>query len=302
MKTLGNHFYRDGAIHHLYLKALKGNVIFYRVEDYILYFTLFCVLAMRYRISVYAFCIMFNHTHSSVKAPDRDLFLSFCRDLQSIFARDFNEEYGRKGPLMMKCGYAPKQSPKAIRTNFIYIENNPVAGRLVVKALEYKWNLLAYYRNSNPFSKKLVKRNCRFRMRRALKLIDECRKNKDYINYRTSERIFQGLTREESLQIVDYIITSYNVLDYDKFFSAFGGYEKAIITIDSTTGREDEIVEEWEDYSIYRKILSSMMKRKIYDLDFGFDAMSRNDLNRLLKSIDSNSFSHKHIKRFFHIG
>lgn len=62
MKNRKNRFYREGSAHHLYLKAMRGDVLFYRTEDFIFYLTLVYVLAERYGIEIDAMCIMFNHT------------------------------------------------------------------------------------------------------------------------------------------------------------------------------------------------------------------------------------------------
>ena len=130
MRGRDNKIYHEGCAHHLYLKALKGNVLFYRTEDFIFFFTLCGVLAKRYRIGLEALCIMFNHVHAFVKPVPKAIFTAFCRDLQSIFAKEYNKEYHRTGPLMMQAGFAPKSSHKSILSCLVYIFNNPVAGKI----------------------------------------------------------------------------------------------------------------------------------------------------------------------------
>ncbi len=172
MRGRNNRLYRDGCAHHVFLKALDGNVLFYRTEDYVFFLTLLYYTARRYGIGIEAVCIMFNHVHIFVKPTDSRRFKAFLNDLQHRFAMVFNKEYSLSGSLMMHAGFAPKGSRKSILSCLIYIVNNPVAGNLTSNALGYKWNLLAYFGNSNPFSERLVKRECRFRMRRALKMVD----------------------------------------------------------------------------------------------------------------------------------
>ena len=58
-----NKFYREGAFHHLYIKAKNGNVLFYRIEDYLFIYTLVSVLSKRHNVTIELFCIMFNHLH-----------------------------------------------------------------------------------------------------------------------------------------------------------------------------------------------------------------------------------------------
>ena len=125
-----NRIFKEGSAHHLYLKALKGNVLFYRTDDYIFFLTLLSVLARRYGIGIEALCIMFNHVHIFARAADIKVFKAFCRDLQSMFSTGYNNEYHMKGKLMMRSGYAPKSSRKSVLSCLIYIVNNPVAGHL----------------------------------------------------------------------------------------------------------------------------------------------------------------------------
>ena len=297
-----NRIYKEGALHHLYLKAIGGEVLFYRVEDYLVYFTLFCVLARKYKLTVEALCIMFNHTHSALKAATKEIFRSFCRDLQSGFTKLQNEEYRRTGPRMMKSGYAPKTSSKAARSNIIYIANNAVEGLLCGHAIEYKWNFLAYYANDHPFSEKLVKRHCRFRMRKSLSMVDRAAKQGSFLNYSLLAGIFEGLTPDEKLQMTDYIVVKYNVIDYEAMISRFGSFEKALSAFDLTTKGENDISEEWEDYSIYKVILGEVLKKGIRGRDFGFESIDSLRLQRLVAASSRKVAGHnKHIIRFFHL-
>ena len=186
-----NKFYREGAFHHLYVKAKNGNVLFYRVEDYLFIYTLVSVLSKKYNVIVELFCTMFNHLHGCVKARTQGIFRAFLRDLSSLFTVGYNEEYHLTGSLLMPCGYAPKTSEKHHKTCLIYIANNPSAGRLVKSVLEYKWGLVPYFFSDHPFSDKLVKRNARFAMRQALSIVDGCERRDQYLNYSTLKRIFR---------------------------------------------------------------------------------------------------------------
>ena len=64
MRGRNNRLYRDGCAHHVFLKALDGNVLFYRTEDYVFFLTLLYYTARHYGIGIEAVCIMFNHVHT----------------------------------------------------------------------------------------------------------------------------------------------------------------------------------------------------------------------------------------------
>ena len=247
MKPRKNKFYRDGSFHHLYVKAINGKVIFYRLEDYLSFYTLFSILARKYRIQTEAFCIMFNHFHACVLARSHEALKAFCRELSSKFTISYNNEYHLSGKLFMPCGYAPKSSGKLHRSCLIYIANNPTAGKLVQSAIKYKWNILAYFNSGNPFSDKLVKRNSRFRMRCSLAIVDGSFRRGQSLNYKLLERIFDGLDSRERSQVIDYVIVKYFFLDKESFVSHFGSLSNAMIAIDSSAGSENDFYEPWED-------------------------------------------------------
>ena len=46
-------------------KFQREAVIFYDLEDYLVYYTVFCVLAVKYGIIVYGLCLMIDHIHFS---------------------------------------------------------------------------------------------------------------------------------------------------------------------------------------------------------------------------------------------
>ena len=300
MKRQSNKYYREGSAHHLYIKALNGNVLFYRTEDYIFFLTLLSTIARRYGIRIEALCIMFNHVHVFIRAVDESVFKAFCRDLQSRFSMGYNKEYRLKGRLMMRSGYAPKVSRKSILSCLIYIVNNPVAGHLSRKAVEYKWNLLAYLQSSHPYSEKLVKRSSRLRLREATRIVDCCFRKGAALNYAVQGNIFRDLTSKEKRTVTDYIISLYNPIDKEAFLSRFGDWETALLAIDSTTGADHDIQEIWDDHSVYLRMLKSCLSRSIQP--WRVKEMETTERRRVVKVLSGIPGSTpEHIRRFLHL-
>lgn len=300
MQGRGNRIFKEGSAHHLYLKALKGNVLFYRTEDYIFFLTLLSVLARRYGIHIEALCIMFNHIHMFVRAADVKVFKAFCRDLQSIFSTGYNKEYQLKGKLMMRSGYAPKSSRKSILSCLIYIVNNPVAGYLTKAALKYKWNLLPYFQSDHPFSEKLNKSRDRLRTREAARMVDYCYKEGKPLNYAIQRSIFRDLTSKEKLTVTDYIVSLYNPIDKESFLRRFGDWKTAMTAIDSTTGADHDIQEKWEDYSVYLAMLKQCLRLRIRPERI--NTMEKEEKLKLIKVFTATTHSApEHIRRFLHL-
>lgn len=297
-----NRVFRVGCAHHLYLKAQDGNVLFYRTEDYVFYLTLFFVLAKRYGIEIEAFCIMFNHIHAFVKPTEASVFRAFVKELQRVFSVEYGKEYGYSGSIFMPCGYAPKSSRKSILSCLLYIWNNPVAGKLTARAVEYKWNLLAYTDCDCPFSEKLLKREAGSRMRKALRMVDYFCGHGQYLDYTRQQRIYHGLDGMEKKQIVDYIICRYNPVDKEAVTRRFGSFRTALTAMDSNTGAEHDLTESWEDYSVYTRMLRTVARSgtDYYRFRFGKKSGDGNAvLCRLLSAIPG--MTPRHLQRFLHL-
>ena len=56
--------FKKGEANHVYQRTISGFNIFYDLEDYIVYYTIFSVLAVRYDIIVYGLCLMIDHIQS----------------------------------------------------------------------------------------------------------------------------------------------------------------------------------------------------------------------------------------------
>lgn len=237
-------------MNHCYQRAENGMLLFYCVSDYLVYFTHYCILARRYNIQVLSLCIMPDHVHDSVIVRNGSSLTLFKKRLNSQFAREHNKVCHIEGQLFEESyGIAPKIGEKAERTNLVYVGNNGVERNLCSKAEQYRWNFLAYAVSPNPFSDRLVIRESRWPMRRAVKEVKACLKSLKPLTYSQLQRLFNPLTDTEKAQLVDYIITLYNVIDYKAAISRFESYDKMLIAMHSTTGSEHGIKEEFTGYS-----------------------------------------------------
>ena len=221
---------------HVYMKGRNGWGLFYRVEDCLVFFTVYSVLVKEMGLCVLAFSIMFNHIHSLFKDISEPDLKKFQIRLATIFSREYNTEYDRTGPVFnRRFGRAGKHAVKKIIACIAYIFNNPVAGKMCRLAIQNRWTLLAYKDNPNPFSHKLVKRRSRHIVRDALKVVDIFFREGKYLGYATLRRIFTGLTPEEKQQVIDYIVCKYNFLSYDELEEIFGSFDKALDVVENIT-------------------------------------------------------------------
>ena len=233
-------------VNHTYQKTVSGFNVFYEVEDYLVYYTIFSVMSVRYGITIYGLCLMIDHLHSLVRAPDASVFSRFMSNVTIQFVKEFNKARRRTGGLFCEnFGSAPKLGTKFLRTAIAYLFNNPVERFLCRSAQEYRWNFLAYAVSDHPFSEPLVLRAASRKLRSAIKEVDGTATRNRHLTYVQLKRLLKGLERKERNQLIDYIVVRYNVIRYDILTTkCYDGYENMLIAINSNTGSEYEIQEQ----------------------------------------------------------
>ena len=82
--------FKEGEANHVYQRTISGFNIFYDVEDYIVYYTIFSVLAVRYDIIVYGLCLMIDHVHSLFTSHSASTMSRFISHVTSLFVKEYN--------------------------------------------------------------------------------------------------------------------------------------------------------------------------------------------------------------------
>ena len=286
------------------MKGMNWWGIFYRIEDCIMYFTTFSVFARRMEMVFIAFSIMFNHTHATTLDETRQRITLFQRQVGVSTAHTYNRESGRAGQLWHHSfGFSVKNGVKRILGNIAYVCNNPVAGKMNRKAIDNRWTLLAYYNNPNPFSEPIIREKCSRKMERAMKLVDISYDNDEPLNYATQRRLFSGLNRKEKAQIIDYVISKYNFLDFDALINLYGSFEKAMIAVDSNAGAEYDLIDDTGDHSCYMKMiaLTRQMFPNLWNVNV--EMLSDEQKNQLATAFRTILMAkEENIRRFLHFG
>ena len=234
----------SGILNHCYQRTVNGNLLFYTIFYCLVFFTLFCTIIKKYEIRAVALTLMPDHIHDSLIVWRKKDLSSFIQELTCRFAFMNNKECNRKTPLFKHpFGSVPKRGDKAARTNIIYLGNNPVERRLCEKAEQYQWNFLGYAISPCPFSERLVLRNASWALRRAIKEVNGKHADNNYLSYSFLRRIYKNLEDKERLQLTDYIVSLYNVIDYSYGISLFGSYDNMIHAMHYSTGSEYDINE-----------------------------------------------------------
>lgn len=255
-------FYKN-ILTHTYQRPADGSVIFYSVRDHLVYFTIFCICARKHGIKVLSHCQMPDHVHDSVIAQSKSQLSSFVQEYTRRFSKEHNRACYRSGPFFESpYGWAQKHGDKKARTNLIYLGNNPVERRLVKKAEDYQWNFLAYAITSHPFSKKIELSKASRALRRALKSVKAQFENGLPMNYPLLKQLFSMLSASECRQLTDYIVSTYNIIDYKWALRFFNSYEDMISAMHTNTGSEYDINEVFvgKDDSHYAEMGKALLR------------------------------------------
>ena len=294
---------KDGILNHCYQRTVGGAILFYNYADYLVYFTSYCVLARKYDVVVLSLCQMPDHLHDSLLVREKKQLASFKRDQNSWFAKQQNEFLKIEGPLFWHpFGSAMKTDEKKIRTNLIYVGNNPVERHLADKAEECRWNYVAYADSDHPFSKKMVLRKCSSALKGAMKEVRAQHTMDLPLNYCMIYRLFKPLDMEETQQLIDFIIGIYNVIDYKLALEYFGGsYKQFLTALHSTTGSEHDIKEKKTGRSdLYYDQMTTLLLREYALGDIHeFVRMDKKQLFNFLRG--KTAATEKQIKKYLRI-
>jgi hypothetical protein len=230
-----------------------------------------------------------DHIHGSVTADKKSNLSAFERDTTAVFAREHNSVCHRKGPFFKSpFGSVPKFGDKKARSNLIYVDNNPVERRICEKAEQYRWNYLAYADNDHPFSEPFLARDASNAMLRAIRTVEDRHSRGLHLPYAMLKRMFKPLSNKERQQLVDIIITTYSVIDYQESIRYFDNLDAMLTAIHSTTGSEHDLNEVFvgKDDSWYRRmseiVLAHSNLSDIHDM-LGFPPDKKYTLFRLLR-------------------
>ena len=263
MKSRRRRFAPEGT-EHIYKITKDGGLLFYTLSDYLVYFTITCVVAERMDITLAALTLMRDHVHEELEVKLSKVMSSYEQTVNAWYAQEFNRSCRRKGQLFRhRFGSAPKRKESRIRDSFAYLGNNPVERKLCQRAIEYRWNFLAYARSSHPFSKPLVIRDASAPLVRAVKEVLSLHKQRNILNYRILERMFRSLDKDEIQQLTDFIISTYNVIDYEAAASWYGSFDKMLAAFDVNTGSEYDIRETFvrKDDKVYGTLSSAILRQ-----------------------------------------
>ena len=298
---------RSGYLH-ICQKSADNGIIFYVIEDFLVFLTILSVKAIACGVIIYAVAIMFNHLHIGGIFNSKGTPSHVMNASTSVFARLYNAHYGLEGKLFKKpFRSAPKVNDKKIRDNLFYIWNNPKEKKAVKYAEDYRWNFLKYMESDHPFSSPVVASTASDHLLRLMRKVVAMHNSGKYLGYDFCDGDYELLSKEERMQLIDFIVVTYNVVQRDVIMEKFGTYESLILAVNSVTGSEYDLADDddEEDYRHYLKMIS-IARREGIDIDRVRFSKEYNDghkaeLMRLRRAFRSESEASEYeINKFLH--
>lgn len=231
---------------HVYQRTSDKGVFLYRVQERIMLYTIFYVVSRSRKVTITALAFMFTHVHALIQDCSPDDGKSFMGKVMSTFTRELNQDSGRTGSLFGRASCSLKKSGKAIRSSVAYVYNNSTEKKLFKRAIEDRWDFLAYAMSDHPFSEQITIRKASYRFRKSIQAVNGDYARGNYLKLQRIRNLFKGLKENETQQLIDYIIVKYRFIDYGLAVNYFKDFGSMVTAIDSNTGSEYEIKEEFE--------------------------------------------------------
>ncbi len=271
---------------HSYQISENKSPVFYEDYQMLCHFTIMCQAARRYNITLYAVSYMINHLHKFEMARSRNSFTGFMRFTNSLFTRQYNMWANHRGNIFrQREEFACKRGGKAFRSCHNYIANNAPEKRLCDKALQYRWNFLAYSLSDHPFSDSIVNSRRSAQMVVCMSRVKRSFENGGYLPMRVLEHFKEILSPNEWEQLIDYTIITYNAIDFNATAAYYGSMENMLTAPDNNLGGEYEIKEEHEDHLAYYKMIDLVHNRHPVCNPF---SMSKREKEALVLEINDN--------------
>lgn len=137
--------YSETGIYHAMSRGNNKSDIFVDVEDKKRYLNILMEKMGDCNFTLYACCIMDNHSHLIIKEEDQSLS-EIMKRINISYANYFNRKYDRVGHVFQgRYRSEPIGDDRYLLTAVRYVHNNPVEAKLVKKCEDFPWSSYNYY-------------------------------------------------------------------------------------------------------------------------------------------------------------
>lgn len=131
--------------HHVTQRGNRKMDVFFNENDYRVYRDILAEQAARYKVGLWAYCLMRNHVHFIAVPADLSGMSLMFREAHRRYTSYINKREGWTGHLWQDRFASFAMSESHALSAARYIENNPVHAGIVEKAQDYQWSSAALH-------------------------------------------------------------------------------------------------------------------------------------------------------------
>ncbi len=137
-----------GAFHHCTNRGINGEAIFSEDEHKMAFLDLLAEKIRRYRMQLFAFCVMDNHYHL-VMQNSSGRMSDFFRNLNTHYAFYYRKTMGGKGYVFQSRFHSTIiQDDSYLKQAIVYVLQNPLRAGLSAAYHDYRWSSGRFYREN----------------------------------------------------------------------------------------------------------------------------------------------------------
>jgi putative transposase len=130
-----------GGIYHITQRGNNRQAVFHTDPDRLTWLRYLKEYSTAAGCPIHAYCLMGNHVHLILTAPDTDAVSRLMCRLQGRYARHFNHTWHRSGSLWnRRFHHVPIESDSQLLSCMVYLDRNPLEAKLCQRAEQYPWS------------------------------------------------------------------------------------------------------------------------------------------------------------------
>lgn len=129
-----------GVPHHVTQRGNRREDVFFTDQGRALYLKWLKEYCDKWRVDVFAYCLMTNHVHLILRPETEDGLHRVLKPLHMRYAQYVNRINGWSGHIWQGRYFSAPLDQSYTYSAIRYIERNPVRSNLVIKAEDYTWS------------------------------------------------------------------------------------------------------------------------------------------------------------------
>ncbi len=136
--------------HHITQRGNRRQPVFFNDGDYQIYINLMAEWCAHFKVEIWAYCLMPNHTHLIAVPSDETGLRMAIGEAHRRYTRHINIREGWKGHLWQERFASFPMDERYLLVSTRYVELNPVRANLVKKPEDYRWSsAIAHIKNKD---------------------------------------------------------------------------------------------------------------------------------------------------------